>query len=253
MQGEISIKLLIERLKQKALETIPDIKDPARYEEYNFHSVLSYRGDRIIGILNNYTDYRDFSTSKILDAGCGCGGITIYISVKCLFPYILAFDLDYHRIRPLKDTIEDEKMENIDVLEADINSLPFRGEKIDFILCEGVLHFSKDYLQTCKVFYHLLSQNGVLMILGKNKLCPLDIIAQIPGICYFPNRRIKRYAKTYSEVRKAKGFGFASVFGLIRNMKRVGFRNVKPFNPRTKSAKGLLRYFLPTMVVVGSK
>lgn len=97
----------------------------------------------------------------ILDAGCGKGrNLRLFIENKFDF---IGFDPDEERIALLKETYpEDEHRFVVSTIESFNTS-----QKFNFIICNAVLHFSKNEMQFDEQFsklVDLLDEGGILFI-----------------------------------------------------------------------------------------
>ena len=75
---------------------------------------------------------------KVLDIGCGYGKHSIYLAENDFCVY--SIDISSQPIEWLRGYIEEKSINNIAILKADINNLPFEDDCFDAIICSSVLH-----------------------------------------------------------------------------------------------------------------
>lgn len=94
---------------------------------------------------------------KILDAGCGTGGL----SQKMMkFGYVAAID-----ISPV--ALEFAKKKKISrVFKGSVESIPFKENSFDIVVCLDVLYHRKvkDDIKAFNEFYRILKPNGILIL-----------------------------------------------------------------------------------------
>lgn len=111
---------------------------------------------RLLRILNGSFS---FITNKIvLEAGCGAGRFTEIILQYCKELYSVdisnAVEANY---------LNFNSFSNYNILQADINCLPFKKNYFDCVLCIGVIQHTLDTFQTLKHLAKHLKKNGLLI------------------------------------------------------------------------------------------
>ncbi len=100
-----------------------DIWNKYSYDYDNLNSLLAYKEllEKIISIINKYCNQD--KRCKIVDLGCGTGSLSISLSNRFKKSQIISIDNSDSMLAVLKRKIDFNKIENIDVLKADIKKL----------------------------------------------------------------------------------------------------------------------------------
>jgi 2-polyprenyl-3-methyl-5-hydroxy-6-metoxy-1,4-benzoquinol methylase len=116
----------------------------------------------------------DFSQGKILDIGCGEGGITIAFA-KCETD-VCSVDIDRKRVYRSKVRAHEEGCAYVNFVIADGLQLPFRDGAFDVVICNDLIeHIPKPNL-LMKEAYRVLKACGIIYLSTPNKVSPLQII-----------------------------------------------------------------------------
>lgn len=114
---------------------------------------------------NEYFDIltdSDYDISKrVLDAGCGSGRWSIYLSDR--FGFIEAIDPSSAVIAAVNQ-IREHGTKNVRVTQAEINSLPFEEGSFDVVVCLGVLHHIPDTIASLKALVKMLKPGGLTVL-----------------------------------------------------------------------------------------
>ncbi len=87
-----------------------------------------------------------------LDAGCGTGLITTHIP-----PPVVGVDINLWNLKRLHSRIKDKEL-----IQADLEYLPFRDNCFDLIICTEVLEHLPSPKKAVKEFYRVLREEGIL-------------------------------------------------------------------------------------------
>ncbi len=112
---------------------------------------------------NNIQINDKFNKPNILIAGCGTGK-QIFISQNYHNAKILAVDLSKKSLAYAKRKIEEQKINNVEFLHADILKLNNLNIKYDIIESIGVLHHMKDPLKGLEVLSNLMQPHGFMKL-----------------------------------------------------------------------------------------
>ena len=101
------------------------------------------------------------SSDVILDAGCGYGLRSIDISEK-IGSQIVSVDLSLSCLKSLNSK---KDKNNIDIIQADVQSLPLQDKLFDKVISGDVLEHVPNVSDTLKEFYRMLKKKGMVFLL----------------------------------------------------------------------------------------
>lgn len=112
-----------------------------------------------LGDLENYSSsYDKYAKGLVLDCGCGLGGFSIRFSR--VSEDVVSLDSSLFALNYLKD----HKPENVHLVLADCNYLPFRENIFDTIFSLYLIEHLKFPEKVLVFLYHLLKYCGVLVL-----------------------------------------------------------------------------------------
>ena len=145
-------------------------KNRREYDEFQsnwFETLYGITRHKLIGNLHG---------SMILDAGCGGGGKNHNMSK--LNPSCQFWGVDLSSELEIK-ALETKKSQNLNFLRADIANLPFEGNIFDLIICDQVLHHTKNPQATLIEFNRLLkNKSELLTYVYQKKALPRELLDQ---------------------------------------------------------------------------
>lgn len=108
--------------------------------------------------------FKDCGYKRILDLGCGYGKHSIYLSENGF--NVTSIDINKQAIEWLEGYIATNHISNINVVEANINDLPFENDYFDGIICSSVIHHQrlKEIRNTMSEMYRVLKPNGYISV-----------------------------------------------------------------------------------------
>ena len=101
----------------------------------------------------------DLKGKRILDLGCGNGGMSKYFIEKGA-KSVLAIDLSSNMIKEAK---EKNNAENITYVVLGMEDISKIEGKFDIVFSSLAFHYVKDYDKLVKDIYNLLDENGILI------------------------------------------------------------------------------------------
>jgi SAM-dependent methyltransferase len=149
-------------------------------------------------------------TSRVLDAGCGGGGITRLLAEKA--EAVVALDLAPDLLAYTRQQIQAAKLsERVSYFQADIQALSPDLGQFDLIWCNRVVHGLPDPLKALQEMRQLLKPGGRL-VLGEGgfalRFLPNDLGFGEPGIEYrLQATRQKWFAAWRSSLPDVKLYG----------------------------------------------
>lgn len=104
----------------------------------------------------------------ILDAGCGYGRFSIPLASRC--KRVVAIDLSESMLKRLKRNCTIFRLNNIDIIRADLRFLPFRPECFDKVICWSTIYYipRRYWRSIIKGFSNVLTKKGELIIQFKS-------------------------------------------------------------------------------------
>jgi ubiquinone/menaquinone biosynthesis C-methylase UbiE len=100
---------------------------------------------------------------RVLDLGCGAGRNSIYLA-KHGFD-IMGVDVSASALKLAYRWANQEKLANIDFLDATMTNIPFRSNYFDAVISISVIHHAlkKDIVQTVNEVHRVLTKGGMFM------------------------------------------------------------------------------------------
>ena len=119
----------------------------------------------------SWLDNADISgNSIILDAGCGTGVVTQGLAQRGY--RVLGLDSSDAMLCKADRVCNTFRRENIQLMQGDVHTLPFRDSSIDAVVCLGVITYSKSEVKVLQELSRVLKPDGILIlsILSKSHL-----------------------------------------------------------------------------------
>lgn len=139
-----------------------------KFQEKWFESLYGISREKLLIDLNK--------NSQILDAGCGGGDKTHNMALTSPDLNFWGADLSIELGQIARET---KLLNNLNYIRSDIANLPFNNETFDVIICDQVLHHTKDPDKTLQEFYRILKKNGILLTyVYKKKSLPRELLDQ---------------------------------------------------------------------------
>src|SRR5690625_652923 len=165
--------------------------------EYNYHDFLA-----LMGVGGAHPGGLSFTkhllknvqidqNSRVLDAGCGTGQTAAYIA-ETYGCHVTAIDRHPVMIEKAKQRFEANNIK-VDLIQGNIEQMPFVDASFDFILIESVTVFTNIDL-TISEYTRTLRQGGVLLDLEMTAIPPLTqamkkAFEQLYGIQHIPSEK----------------------------------------------------------------
>lgn len=150
-------------MKRHAPKHDPVFSDPAfaeRYEKKHLKMARKF-GEEYSRKLQN----KSFQTGRILDAGCGFGGILICLAKNFPTAQCIGVDLSEPLLEIANlDAAEANLLDRIGFRKADVHSLPYPDNYFDVVLNINMLHLVADPLKMLQELERVLRDDGHLFI-----------------------------------------------------------------------------------------
>ena len=172
--------------KNKIFKMVDDIicfdaSDPVALKVKNFYEndpFPNYKTrDNITSILelgdkNQYTyNLKKFigNDKKILEVGAGTSQLSNYLSIDTNNK-IVAFDLNFNSLKLGKNFAKKNRIQNVEFVCGDIFDDIFEDNYFDIVLCNGVLHHTKNTQEALKESIRFLKKDGYILVGLYNKI-----------------------------------------------------------------------------------
>lgn len=142
--------------------------------------------DRIEGELEN------LEGKRILEIGCGKGGVISFLKLKGAIVFGLDVDRASLEITKLRVEKLDANGEGF-VIQAAGETLPFRDESFDIVTCTSVLEHTQSAQKVLEQMVRVLAVGGFCCIVGPNPSFPRESHYKIFWLPFLP----KRFAQFY--------------------------------------------------------
>lgn len=165
------------------------------------HDAFAYEVLKTFALTHNYNKWivdllRPFIGKNILEVGCGIGNLSRHLKnlgkLSCL-------DKSEYFLQHMKIDYPELNFYHLDISDTKVRSL--KGEKFDTIICVNVLEHIEDDEMALFNMYHILNQDGRLLLL----------IPAMPALYNILDARLghfRRYDKEALEKKIIKvGFG----------------------------------------------
>lgn len=109
----------------------------------------------------------DLSSSRVLDAGCGPGGMSIALVKRTSVFEIGLLDLRENALEKASQRIKDIAPEtNITIYNADVHSIPVEDDTFDLVISRGSQRFWRDQLCAFREIRRVMKAKGIAYIGG---------------------------------------------------------------------------------------
>lgn len=117
------------------------------------------------GVGNPFTLARIHKGEKVLDIGCGGGADTLVAAIMAgLTGTVVGIDMVSEMLVRAKENLRETTLHNVTFLDASAEDLPFKDERFEVVLSNGVLNLIVDKARALAEVFRVLKPNGRLMI-----------------------------------------------------------------------------------------
>ena len=166
-----------------------------------------------------------FKNKVILDAGCGVGRFSYLI--KTYKPKLL-FSVDFSKGAVLQTRANLDFSNNNIIIRADLNNLPFRKNKFDFVLSLGVIHHNRHPNKTFDKLVTLVKKNAFISIYIYKKYS-LSFLQNLirPITLKISRSKIKYFCEIFgfTSSKKVK-INIKRIFNSFGRLDLLGIRNI---------------------------
>ena len=137
-------------------------------------------------------------TSKILDAGCGSGRLARELSERGYA--VFGLDYSYGMLEKANSIGNRQGKRNVELLQGDVELMPYRDSSFDMIICLGVISYLKSEEKALNEFARVLKPGGIMIISIINKF---RLVKQL-DLPLFLRDRLRRVFRKSIGIHKQK-------------------------------------------------
>ncbi len=125
---------------------------------------------RLVDQANSISDFLHYDSfweegSLVLEAGCGVGAQTRTIAALNPSSHFIAIDIATSSLKKAQEMLNENSLDNVELQQADIFSLPFKDGYFDHVfICFVLEHLSKPE-QSLKELYRVLKPGGTITVI----------------------------------------------------------------------------------------
>lgn len=112
-----------------------------------------------------FIDYLNLNGAKILDFGCGSGGVAHFISETAESSYVVGIDIVPSCIQSAKERFPKDQYPKLDFVSYKSLPLPFASNTFDFVFAKEVFIHIFEKERTIKELYRILKPGGQIVII----------------------------------------------------------------------------------------
>lgn len=131
---------------------------------YDVH-YMNKRKQAVLDILDRYSQGR---TLRVLDAGCGAGGLLGAIRQRG--HNAAGMDISREMLAQASGGAGDADSKGTHCVQADLESVPFRDDSFDAVVCVGVLQYLQDEKNGIQELARILKPGGLAVVTLPNML-----------------------------------------------------------------------------------
>ncbi len=130
---------------------------------------------------------------RVLDIGCGKGGIAVACAMKGA--EVVGFDLDERETNIAKLRAESYSLDNILIFRGNAENIPFPDNHFDLVTAASVLEHVKNLEGVVKEMVRITKPNGYCCVTVPNPIFPREAHYKVFYIPYLPKSLGKIYLK----------------------------------------------------------
>lgn len=172
----------------------------------------------------------DLKHKKILDLGCGMGGLLIAFKKEGFDAVGLDLNLDYCEITRLRGKRYDL---DIEVTNSKAENMPFQNDSFDLIVCKDVIEHVQNPEQVLNECKRILKKNGQIFTSVINRFSYIDphyhlrFLNWLPKIMgsFIAEKISKKDVKNFKDNQKLCNMHYFTIRGFETMVKKIGFSN----------------------------
>jgi len=198
--------------------------------------------------------FGDLQNKKILDLGCGMGGLLVALNLEGIDAIGLEPNHDYCEITELRG--QRYKIDS-KVHEAHGENMPFGNHYFDVIICKDVLEHCKNPQQLLKESYRVLKPKGQMYVTATNRFCFVDPHYHLRFVNWLPRKLgnfiakkiTKKDSSIFEDHQELSNMNYFTIKRFKKIIKGIGFKAFKNLSKENICSKNkikqriLLNYF----------
>lgn len=225
----------------------------ARREYYNVYSI-PWRIAEVLDVLRRYSGLDSLDSMRVVDAGCGFGGISLFLATDASASEVIGLDINVESLAALSNVCRDQGISNVRPLCADLTETPLTSDSVDLaLLYDSFVYRSMDVSSTLLEYWRVLRPGGRLVIKVANGWSPLYLALAVPGVRLLAGRTLNRLADSADRSFHAQNMRIPSARMMTNLIARTGFVDIRLCDRYRRSDRGLVRYVLPQVILIATK
>ncbi|MCK4364548.1 MAG: methyltransferase domain-containing protein [Thermoplasmatales archaeon] len=184
-----------------------------------------YNMNNLVGSLLNL---RDEKPMRILDAGCGVGGTSIYLAKRHPNIKFIGISIAHEEVKFAKKYAKTNQVKNAEFILANFVNTDFPDNYFDNIFAVESLSFAENHNDFVDEMYRILKPSGRFIV--------FDVFIKKPSMSSIIKKVYKEYCREYGFVRiplineyefylKEKGFKEIKFFDISKNISPYFYRD----------------------------
>jgi len=200
------------------------------YDELHTEIFNTYEQRRLNDTLKNILT--ESKGKWCLDIGCGTGNVTL--KETNYLKYIIGIDISQKMLLKLKEKSLRLRINNVYLIRADVDYLPFKHKLFDFVSMFSVLHHIPDVESALQEAGRVVKNTGGILYIDHEPASSIRYWRKIENIIIRPLRILRKCissTKSTSLINSSKtdvhvftGFDPINLKSILTN---IGFRNIK--------------------------
>ncbi len=215
--GISSYNSLFEKLLSELV--LPPEQHPRFKIKKLYHLTGVERGKTIVALFKRFTR---IDKLKVLDVGCGSGGISVAFADEGAHVVSIDLNKNYTRITRVRAC---EKKVRLDVVYADACSSPFGEGAFDILVCNDVVEHISKVNKFFSEVGRLLKPDGLVFIETHNRFSPEIILSDphsgLPLVVLLPKRVADSVVRRWSGLENSLFYN-ATYLGLVKKLDKNG-------------------------------
>jgi len=172
----------------------------------------------------------DLRDKKILDLGCGMGGLLIAFKKEGFNAIGLDSNLDYCEIARLRGKRYNL---NVEIINSEAEDMPIQSASFDLIVCKDTIEHVQNPMQVLNECKRILKKNGQIFINATNRFSYIDPHYHLRFLNWLPRtmgnfiaeKISKKDVKIFKDNQKLCDMHYFTIRSFEAMIKKVGFLN----------------------------